>query len=382
MCQLTLVAARCGDYPARGRGAAGNGQGNRGMTRTRPFGRLDDGTPVHAWTLGDTDGLSAEILDLGGILAKLEFPGAQGRTGLVLGLGDAQAYHDDPAYLGILVGRFGNRIAGAAFTLEGERHQLTANQGRNHLHGGAYGFGRRVWTVEARGADTLALRYRSPDGEEGYPGNLDVRATYRLQGACLRLDLEATSDRPTPFNPTHHPYFNLAGDPAVPASAQWLQVPASGYLPVDEGLIPLGEVAGVSGSPFDFRVARTLDAAFDGGDRQLRTAGGYDHCLVLDPGRDHAAMLYSPHSGIALRIDSDAPALQLYGGHGLDRQHPGLGRGLCLEPQGFPDAPNRPAFPDAILRPGTTFRRRIEYRFAMPGRGCAWDEVAAALERA
>lgn len=353
------------------------------MTKTRPFGQLDDGRQVHAWRLGDDVGLSAEVLDLGGILANLEFTGAHGRTRLVLGLADARAYDADPAYLGILVGRFGNRIGGAAYELDGRRHTVTANEGGNHLHGGTYGFGRRQWTVEAHGPDLLALRYRSPDGEEGYPGTLDVGATYRLQGARLRLDFEATSDAPTPFNPTHHPYFNLAGDPSVPASAQWLQVPAGGYLPVDEALIPLGEVAGVAGTPFDFRQARTLDAAFDPADPQLRAAGGYDHCLVLDAARaGRTAMLYSPHSGIAMRIDSDAPALQVYDGHALDQQHPGIGRGLCLEPQGFPDAPNRPGFPDAILRPGTVYRRRIEYRFATPGCDCGWDEVVAALERA
>ena len=351
------------------------------MTRTRRFGPLDDGRMVHAWRLGGDGALSAEILDLGGILARLEIEGAQGRTGVVLGLDDAQAYFDDPAYLGILVGRFGNRIGGAAFALDGARHEVTANEGRNHLHGGALGFGRRLWTVEDHAGDRLVLRYRSPEGEEGYPGTVEVRATYRLRGARLRLDFEATCDAPTPFNPTHHSYFNLAGDRTVPAAAQWLQVPASRYLPVDGRLIPFGTLSGVSGTPFDFRAARTLESAFEAGDPQLRCAGGYDHCLVLDEGGGPVARLYSPHSGIALRIDSDAPALQLYGGHGLDRQHPGLGRGLCLEPQGFPDAPNRPAFPDAILRPGTVFRRRIEYGFATPGPARDWDEVAAALER-
>jgi Galactose mutarotase and related enzymes len=350
------------------------------MTPTRSFGQLDDGTAVQALRLGEGNGLSAEILDLGGILARLEFDGAQGRTGVVLGLDDAQAYFEDPAYLGILVGRFGNRIGGATFELDGQRHEVTANEGRHHLHGGALGFGRRMWTVEDHAADRLVLRYRSPDGEEGYPGNLEVRATYRLRGARLRLDFEAICDAPTLFNPTHHPYFNLAGDPSVPAAAQWLQVPASRYLPVDGRLIPFGTLADVAGSPFDFREARTLDVAADPADPQLRIAGGYDHCLVLDGGAGPVARLYSPHSGIALRIDSDAPALQLYGGHALDHQHPRLGRGVCLEPQGFPDAPNKPAFPEVVLRPGTVFRRRIEYGFAMPGPRRKWEEVAAALD--
>lgn len=352
------------------------------MAPVRPFGTLGDGRAVHAHALGSGDGLSAEVLDLGGILARLEFPGAHGRTSLVLGLDDAQACFDDPAYLGIVVGRFGNRIAGSQFVLDGQVHRVTANEGRNHLHGGALGFGRRLWQVQAHDAGTLVLRYHSPDGEEGYPGNLDVTARYRLQGARLRLEFEATCDAATPFNPTHHPYWNLAGDPAVPAAAQWLQVPASGYLPVGEGLIPLGEVADVAGTPFDFRTPRTLDAAAAPGHPQLDAAGGYDHCLVLEPGSSTCAVLYSPHSGIALRIDSDAPALQLYDGHALDRQHPGIGRGLCLEPQGYPDAPNRPQFPPAVLRPGQVYRRTIEYRVAAPGPGSDRDAVLAALERA
>ncbi len=352
------------------------------MVPARRFGQLADGTPVHAHALGDAQGLSAQILDLGGILARLEFPGAHGRTSLVLGLGDAQAYFDDPAYLGIVVGRFGNRIAGARFELDGRPHRVAANEGANHLHGGMLGFGRRLWQVRAHDAATLVLGYHSPAGEEGYPGNLDVTATYRLQGARLRLEFEATCDAPTPFNPTHHPYWNLAGDPAVAAAAQWLQVPGSGYLPVGEGLIPTGEVAGVAGTPFDFRSGRTLEAAAAGGHPQLEAAGGYDHCLVLEPGSRTHAVLYSPHSGIALRIDSDAPALQLYDGHALDRQHPGIGRGLCLEPQGYPDAPNRPAFPEAVLRPGQVFRRHIEYRFAAPGPDAGPQDVLAALGRA
>lgn len=355
----------------------------QGMTmRSRPFGQLADGRAVHAHTLGQADGLSAEVLDLGGILARLEFPGAHGRTPLVLGLGDAQAYFDDPAYLGILVGRFGNRIAGARFPLDGQEHRVTANEGANHLHGGALGFGRRLWQVRAHDEGRLVLGYHSQAGEEGYPGNLDLTASYHLEGTRLRLEFQASCDAACPFNPTHHPYWNLAGDPAVPASAQWLQVPAPGYLPVDADLVPLGEVAPTVGTPFDFRHARTLEAAAAGGHPQLDAAGGYDHCLVLEAGSRTCAVLYSPHSGIALRIDSDAPALQLYDGHALDRQHPGIGRGLCLEPQGYPDAPNRPAFPGTVLRPGELFGRTIEYRFAAPGPGAGWDAVLAALERA
>ncbi len=349
---------------------------------SRRFGRLRDGREVRAFRLEGDGGARADILELGGILARLEVPAEGGRVGVVLGLADAQAYFDDPAYLGVLVGRYGNRIGGARFALDGREHALAANEGRNHLHGGRLGFGRRLWKVLEHRRDELVLGLHSPDGEEGYPGSLDVRATYRIEGDGLRLCFEASSDAPTPFNPTHHPYFNLAGDPMVPASAQVLQVPVEGFLPVSDELIPLGDVAPVVGTPFDFRTPATLDQRFDAAHPQLRAGGGYDHCLVLQPGHAFAAALYSPHSGVAMRLDCEAPALQLYGGQGLDRQHPGLGRGLCLEPQDFPDAPNRPAFPDAILRPGTAYRRDILYRFACPGRGLAPDAVAAAFERA
>lgn len=348
----------------------------------RSFGRLDDGRQVHAYRIGEADGVCAEILDLGGILARLRVPGDTGRVDAVLGLPDARAYFGDPAFLGILVGRYGNRIGGSRFALDGQAHLLAANEGRNHLHGGLLGFGRRLWTVEDHRADALVLRLRSPADEEGYPGNLDVLATYRIVGDRLELRFDASTDAATPFNPTHHPYFNLAGDASVPASAQVLQVPVAGVLPVSDDLIPLGHVEPVAGTAFDFRTAATLQARIDRNDPQLRIAGGYDHCLVLEPDRAWAAALYSPHSGVAMRIDCDAPALQLYGGQALARQHPGLGDGLCLEPQDYPDAPNQPAFPDAILRPGRAYRRDILYRFARPGRDCAWDDVAAALERA
>lgn len=351
----------------------------RGVDRIRSFGSLADGRVVRAHCIGEEDGLHAEILDLGGILARLRVPGAGGPVDAVLGLPHAQAYYDDPAFLGILVGRYGNRIGGARFSLDGQAHVLAANEGRNHLHGGMLGFGRRIWRVVEHRADALALHYRSPAGEEGYPGNLDVTARYQVDGDALRLVFEASVDAATPFNPTHHPYFNLAGDRGVPAGRQLLQVPAAGVLPVAPDLIPLGHVQPVAGTSFDFREAAPLQARMEADDPQIAIAGGYDHCLVLEAGHTHVAALYSPHSGVAMRIDCDAPAVQLYGGQALARQHPGLGDGLCLEPQDYPDAPNQPAFPSAILRPGTPYRREISYRFACPGRDRDWAEVAAVL---
>ncbi|UYB51089.1 galactose mutarotase [Xanthomonas sp. AM6] len=344
------------------------------------FGQLPDGTAIQRLVLDSGAGLRAEVLTYGGLLRSLSLDTARGRTELVLGLPTLDAYLHDPAYLGVLVGRFGNRIAGSAFSVDGQRHALTANEGANHLHGGALGFGRRVWSVRAQSGRNLQLGYDSPAGEEGYPGNVQVGAEFSVHGRTLELQFAAQTDAPTPLNLTHHPYFNLAGDAGVAAAAQWLRVPADRYLPVaDAALLPSGAIAGVAGTPFDFRTPRAIADKDIAADPQLRLSSGYDHCLVLADTRDCSAVLYSPHSGVAMRIASTAPALQLYEGQGLDRQHPQLGRGVCLEPQGYPDAPNQPGFPDTILRPGQVYRHRIEYRFADVGANADWDAVEAAL---
>ncbi|WP_434028921.1 aldose epimerase family protein [[Pseudomonas] boreopolis] len=349
----------------------------------RPFGTMPDGTDVHAIALENDHGLRAEVLTYGGILRRLEVPAGDGHVDVVLGLADLPAYLADHDSLGILVGRFGNRIANGRFVLDGVEHQLSRNEGPNHLHGGVRGFGHRLWEVRERSRERVLLARVSPAGEEGYPGTLEVSAEFRLRGHCLELCYRARTDAPTPVNLTHHPYFNLAGDRLVPVAAQVLRIPAGHYLPVDAALIPTGQIADVHGTPFDFRVPGTLDAKRIAGDPQLARGKGYDHCLVLDPA--HAACtaeLYSPHSGVAMRLTSPMPAVQLYEGQMLDHSHPELGRGLCLEPQQFPDAPNHAGFPDTILRPGQDYLHRIEYRFGVPGRDAGWDEVVAALDRA
>ncbi|MBB4132284.1 aldose epimerase family protein [Xanthomonas sp. 3075] len=346
----------------------------------RVFGRLPDGVEIHALTLRSDAGLEAEILTYGGILHALRLTTAQGVVPLVLALPDLPAYAADGDSLNILVGRFGNRIGGARYTLDGVTHTLVANEGRNQLHGGLHGFGRRVWSVLEHAPDQVLLGYDSPDGEEGYPGNLQVRARLQLRGLDLQLDFEAQCDAATPLNLTHHPYFNLSGDPHQRAAAQVLRVPADRYLPVDAESIPTGEIAPVAGTPFDFRNAAALADNRDAAHPQVILGKGYDRCLVLAADADCVAELYSPHSGVALRITSDAPAVQLYEGQHLDDHHPGLGRGVCLEPQDYPDAPNHPHFPSTILRPGQTYRRHIAYRFASPGPDRPWAEVSAALD--
>ena len=333
----------------------------------RPFGKLEDSRSVEAITLGDPQGLQAEVLTYGAILRRLTFPVRGQRRDLILSLPTLGHYVNDRAYVGALVGRFGNRIANARFSLDGREYAVTANEGVNHLHGGALGFGKRLWRVLARNASDvpqLELGLSSPAGEEGYPGHLDVTATFAAMPDSLRIMLRARTDAATPVNLTYHPYFNLAADARVPATGQSLRIPASHYLPVRSGLIPTGEFASVEGSTFDFRRARPLAPPDPGTHAQLALAGGYDHCWVLDPGAECACELRSPDGDLTLTMRGNGPGLQFYNGQFLARAHPDIGSGVILEPQGLPNAPNEPAFPTSILRPGDESRAEIVYHLA------------------
>jgi aldose 1-epimerase len=321
-----------------------------------PFGNLQDGRRVEAVTLGTPGGLQAQILTYGGILRRLTWPVRGVAADLVLSLPDLDAYVRDPAFLGILVGRFANRIAGARFELDGQTYRITANEGPNQLHGGQLGFGKRLWKVlDLQPPRRLVLGYTSPDGEEGYPGTLAVSAEFIVESDWLSLRFQARCDRATPLNLTWHPYFDLPGDPV-------LRIPASHFLPVrDAQLIPTGELASVAGTPFDFREPRSVRSPDPASHPQLTIPAGYDHCWVLDEKRDCDAELRAP--GVSLKVLSERRALQFYGGQALPRQHPGM-RGICLEPQDFPNAPNEPRFPPAILRPGTACTTTFYYRLS------------------
>lgn len=345
----------------------------------RDFGTLPGGQVVHLLTLRSDAGLEAEVLTYGGILRALRLDAGGKPVPLVLGLDDLPAYLADSVNLGRLVGRCGGRIAHGRYEHDGRTHRLSINDGRHHLHGGSGGFGQRLWRVDEQDVDRVRLACTLEDGEDGYPGRLEASVEFRLQGTTLHLAYTARCDAATPFDPTYHPYFNLAGDTAVPAAEQLLRVPADRYLPVDSELIPLGETAGVEGTPFDFRRPTTPARNIDPAHPQIVMGKGYDHCLVLAGDADCSAELYSPYSGVAMRVSSDAPALVFYEGQILDAHHPRLGRGVCLEPQGFPDAPNHPDFLDAILRPGQQYKRRIAYRFASIAPGSGWEQAMAAL---
>jgi aldose 1-epimerase len=335
---------------------------------SRPFGRTAGGEDVDLFTLGSEQGLQAEILTLGGILRSLTFPVRGKRVQLVLNFPDLAGYLKDTSYIGQLVGRYGNRIGGAAFELDGKRYELSRNNGPNTLHGGAIGFGKYVWKVLESGAGKesfVKLGHRSPAGTNGFPGNLDVTATISVSGNMLMLAYEATTDAPTPINLTWHPYFTPSGDPARPIDDLMLRINARRYLPVDQSRVPTGEIAEVAGTPFDFRKPRDMAVPPPDSHPQIALTGGYDHCWVLDRRTSpvSAAEVFSPSSGVRMRIHTNLPGLQVYGAYHLKNVYPGW-HAVCLETQNFPDAPNHANFPSSILRPGETHRSQTGYSFS------------------
>ncbi len=342
-----------------------------------PFGIAPDGTPVELYTLRNAAGVEARICTYGGIVVSLKVPDRAGQLGdVVLGYDTLAGYLKESPYFGCLVGRYGNRIAKGRFTLDGVEYTLATNNYPNHLHGGVNGFDKRVWkAVSAEGPEgpRLELTYISPDGEEGYPGTLTVKAVYTLTtDNGLQLEYEATTDKPTVVNLTQHSYFNLAGKGDV--LSHEVQIEADRFTPVDSTLIPNGELRSVDGTPFDFRNPTPIGERINENDEQLRFGGGYDHNWVINPptgGLGLHARVYEPTSGRLLEVVSTEPGLQFYTGNFLDGTITGKGgwvyghrNAFCMEPQHFPDSPNQRNFPSAILRPGQTYRNTILYRFS------------------
>lgn len=346
----------------------------------RIFGRTSGGEDVTCFTVRGSGGVGLSVLDYGAVVQALHVPDRDGRAAdVVLGYDDLAGYEGDRFYLGAAIGRCAGRIGGAAFTLDGTRHVLSANAAPNHLHGGWRGFGAVVWRARpfesAEGAGVV-LEHSSPDGDEGYPGTLDVRITYTVSDEnALSVDYHATADRPTPVNLTQHAYFNLAGEGSGDVLGHELTVHAASYTPLDAGLLPTGEIAAVDGTPLDFRAPRRIGERIGADHEQLRIAGGYDHNFVLEggggPAPAPAARLVDPPSGRVLEVLTTEPGMQLYTGNFLDATHAKHGHrygphaGLCLETQHFPDSPNQPGFPSIILRPGDEYRSRTEFRFSV-----------------
>ena len=360
---------------------AGMNQTSRASIEKRPFGKLADGTPVDLYTLTNRGGVEARITNYGGAVVSLKVPDARGQLAdVVLGYDDPAGYESDKAYFGALIGRFANRIALGRFTLGGKEYRLATNNGANHLHGGVRGFDKVVWQarpLRRRGGVALELSYRSRDGEEGYPGNLSVRAVYFLTDTNeLRIEYTATTDKTTIVNLTHHSYFNLAGHGSGNILTHELRLNADRFTPVDETLIPTGELRAVKGTPFDFTRAAGIGSRIDQDEEQLKRGKGYDHNFVLNKkGRELslAAEVYEPRSGRTMEVWTTEPGVQLYTGNFLDGVRGKGGKaynfreGFCLEAQHFPDSPNRPAFPSTVLRPGGRYTQTTVYKFAVRG---------------
>jgi aldose 1-epimerase len=345
-----------------------------------PFGTTPDDTPVEIYTLRNENGMEARIMTYGGIIQSIKVPDRNGKFGdVTLGYDTLDGYLTNSPYFGALIGRYGNRIARGHFTLDGQEYTLATNNGVNSLHGGLKGFDKVVWAVaegevEDQGPE-LKLTYLSKDGEEGYPGNLQVTATYTLMATenALQLKLKATTDKNTVVNLTAHPYFNLDGGGSDVLN-QVVYIDADRYTPVDSTLIPTGELAPVAGTPFDFRMPTAIGAHIGDDNEQLKFGGGYDQNWVVNHPMGKLALdarVTDPANGRVFEIWSTEPGLQFYSGNFLNGTIKGKGgmvyphRGtFVMEPQHFPDSPNHANFPSTVLHPGDVYRNTIIYKFS------------------
>lgn len=362
-------------------GCAAMSHSNSSITKT-DFGRTPDGAPVEIYTLRNHNGMEATIMTYGGIVTSLKVPDKNGKfADVVLGFDNLDSYTRDSykkscPFFGALIGRYGNRIANGKFSLAGEEYTLPINNAPNTLHGGPKGFDKVVWTGRALStADgpVLILTHVSPDGDEGFPGNLEVTALYTLtEDNSLRIDFTARTDRDTVVNLTHHSYFNLRGSGDILDHV--VQINADAFTPVDSTLIPTGELRPVAGTPFDFRAPTSIGLHIgDTNDEQIKLGNGYDHNFVLKKTGNElslAALVHEPTSGRTMEVWTTEPAIQFYTGNFLDGSLTGKNgwaykfrNGFCFEPQHFPDSPNQPKFPTTELKPGEIYQNTIIYKF-------------------
>ena len=344
------------------------------------FGKTPDGKTAQIYTLVNTNGARMRLTNYGGTVVSLEVPDRNGELGdVVLGFDDLAGYIKDSPYFGCLVGRYGNRIAKGKFKLGGKEYTLATNNGPNALHGGLKGFDKVLWkakTMETADGPAVELIYTSKDGEEGYPGTLKVKAVYTLTNDnAMKLEYTATTDKDTVVNLTHHSYFNLKDAGKSDILGHEIMIPARNYTPVDSTLIPTGQIMTTKGSPFDLTGYGKIGARIDAKHKQIEYGKGYDHNWVLDkkPGElGLAASVYEPTTGRTLEVLSTEPGVQFYAGNFLDGSIKGKGgtaykhrHGFCLEPQHYPDSPNKPNFPSVVLKPGETYRNTIIYKFGV-----------------
>jgi len=338
------------------------------------YGTTSDGSPVWIFTLRNANGIEVQVIEYGAILASVKVPDRDGNVSEVtLNHQTLEAWENDDSYLGATVGRFGNRIAGGKFNLNGKEFSLATNNDPGgipcHLHGGLRGFSQALWKGEAvsrEGAEGVRLTYRSIDGEEGYPGNLDVVVCYWLSERNeLTFQVEATSDAATPVNIVNHTYWNLGGDFSKSILDHELQLHADYFLKTDAGLIPTGEHVPVKETPMDFTELTAVGERIEEDFEALKLAEGYDHCWVLREGSGvrSAAKLHDPQSGRTMEVLTDQAGVQFYAGNFLGDKPYGRRTGLCLETEGFPDAPNQADFPSCILIPGEQYLHTVTFRF-------------------
>ena len=353
-------------------------QGAAGL-RKSAFGKMKDGQPVGLYTLTNTGGMEVAITNYGGIVVSIKAPDRSGKfADVVLGFDTFDAYLNNTPFFGALVGRYGNRIAKARFTLDGHEYHLAANDNGNTLHGGLKGFDKRLWNakdVSTKEVPALELTYLSKDGEEGFPGNLSVTVTYSLTPKNeLKIDYAATTDKDTVLNLTNHSYFNLAGQGEGDILSHLMMINGDRFTPVDATLIPTGELKSVAGTPLDFRKPTAIGARIDADDQQIKFGRGYDHNFVLNRKGGElllAARVTEPSSGRVLEVLTTQPGLQFYTGNFLDGTiHGKVGKvyprrsAFCMETQRFPDSPNQPQFPTTVLKPGKHFQSTTVFRFS------------------
>ena len=360
-------------------GSKGSSEETFSRFSAHSFGKLSDGREVSAFILKNANGVSVQILDLGGVIASLEVPDSSGNfADVIAGFDYPQPYLDGAGYMGAIVGRFANRISGASFSVDGVNYSLAKNNGNNAIHGGLFGFDKKIWETDysiGLKDSKLILSTYSPDGEEGYPGRVEVNVTYTLNDQNqLVIDYSATSDKTTIINLTNHAYFNLDGHGAGSILEHEVIINANRFTPIDESSIPTGAILEVVGTPFDFRQRKAIGLEIESEDQQINFGSGYDHNFVIDHSElgdiSLAAEVYSPNSGRVMKVYTDQPGVQFYTGNflnstlvGKDGAVYGRRSAFCLETQHFPDSPNKPMFPSTTLRPGDRFSSRTVFEF-------------------
>ncbi len=364
---MIIIASSCSDSKQKPSITAGD------------FGTMPDGKKALIYTMINGQGLKAKITDYGAKLVSLEVPDKSGQLAdVILGYETLDQYLKGDQYFGATVGRYANRIAKGKFTLEEKEYQLALNNGPNHLHGGPTGYQSVIWkseVIEQDGYPTLKFTYHSPDGEEGYPGNLEIEVIYTWKNDnSLQIDYKATTDKTTIVNLTHHSLFNLKGEGNGDILEHVLTLNANAFTPVDSTLIPTGEIRPVKGTPMDFTTPHAVGERIDGDYEQLIKGKGYDHNWVLDKkdGLNLAATLLEPVSGRLMKVLTTEPGIQFYTGNFLDGSQVGkikqsykFRNGLALETQHYPDSPNHPEFPTVILKKGDVYKQTTVYIFSI-----------------